>query len=746
MRLLRLELEGVGSWAQPVALDLSTLRLVAVTGPNGAGKSTLIEAIAIALYGRPVRTRQLDSLVSSGKDRLRVRLTFSHAGSTWRVTRERVRGRRSSAVLERLDAEHGEKAADDEDRWVEQARGVDPVDRALAKLLSLSREAFLTTSLLSQGDSARFCEADPRERKSLFRELLGLGRFDQMAEIAKEQRRSVEAAVAATSAEAERLEAEAALAPGFETALGELEARRQALAEQAAATRRRVEQARAARERIQALNDQAQRFEELAAQRSRAAQARRADDEAALRSAEQQLAQALRQVASIETALRSALDARTAVTATRQELESAKEAEASRAAKADAVTAQGLAARERSAGLQAALEQNEAILAEETERRGAIERGQDSCWVCGSHLDPAARRRILEQADARILELQADSERIRGELARLEATIAQLRGALRAERAEQAAAQARAEQVSKRLAGLEAEAARAGELQAALEQAKRQADEARRLADDIQERLGSRQDADPEAEELLRSAKAARDEAALLAATVPQAVAEEEEKRLEAQSSQAAEQAGELRAKLQSSQVAKRRAEELRTKLRNDERRAGALRVLERAWGPDGVPRMVAASALFELETTAAAVLEQLSSSGLQVRFALSRPSGKGEREALDIVVERDGEQLLYEVCSGGEQTRVALAVNLALAKLMRRRHGDGFDLLVADEPTALDDEGTRALTELLYGLQEEAGLVVVVTHLDAIAARLPEHIRVEPGPEGSGLEVIDAA
>jgi DNA repair exonuclease SbcCD ATPase subunit len=165
--------------------------------------------------------------------------------------------------------------------------------------------------------------------------------------------------------------------------------------------------------------------------------------------------------------------------------------------------------------------------------------------------------------------------------------------------------------------------------------------------------------------------------------------------------------------------------------------------VLERAFGRDGIPRLVVEGALGELEADIADVLGRLASTGISVHLTTEKETKKGVRETLEVVVEDShGEQAL-EMLSGGEALRVSLAVNAGLARLMRRRFGGGADLLFFDEPSALDAEGVRALVDWLWVLHDEISLIAVITHLDGVASAFEHRLVVGRGDDGSRVELL---
>jgi exonuclease SbcC len=194
-------------------VDLRGADLFALSGPTGSGKSTVIDAIVFALYGSVPRydNRNLVApVISQGKVEARVCLDFSVSGVPYRVVRvvrANAKGGGAStkeARLERLaTADHGDGVLGDRDDGdtdpgddgpqetagndvAEVLAGTpDEVTDAVTALLGLTYEHFTTCVVLPQGDFQRFLHAKPAARQDLLVELLDLGVYGRMAQLAR---------------------------------------------------------------------------------------------------------------------------------------------------------------------------------------------------------------------------------------------------------------------------------------------------------------------------------------------------------------------------------------------------------------------------------------------------------------------------------------------------------------------------------------------------------------------------------
>jgi len=82
MKPIRLEVEGLQSYVEPVVVDFEALGrygLFGIFGPIGSGKSSLLDALTLALYGLVDRVsgRSKKGVINADAARMEVRLTFS---------------------------------------------------------------------------------------------------------------------------------------------------------------------------------------------------------------------------------------------------------------------------------------------------------------------------------------------------------------------------------------------------------------------------------------------------------------------------------------------------------------------------------------------------------------------------------------------------------------------------------------------------------------------------------------------
>lgn len=165
------------------------------------------------------------------------------------------------------------------------------------------------------------------------------------------------------------------------------------------------------------------------------------------------------------------------------------------------------------------------------------------------------------------------------------------------------------------------------------------------------------------------------------------------------------------------------------------------LRQMETAYGKNGIPALlIEAHGVPQIEREASRVLEQL---GVPFRIELvtqrEKKSG-GLADTLDVVVHGPDGPLRFESYSGGEQTRLAFALRIALARLIASRRASQIGVLFLDELVYMDATGLAAVAEVLKGLTEFRS-VVLVSHDERLVDSFDSVITVVRDETGSRLE-----
>ncbi len=172
------------------------------------------------------------------------------------------------------------------------------------------------------------------------------------------------------------------------------------------------------------------------------------------------------------------------------------------------------------------------------------------------------------------------------------------------------------------------------------------------------------------------------------------------------------------------------------------------LKILERAFGKDGIPALLIEQALPEIETHANIILDRLSSGDMSVKFETQREfkdkKRDDRRETLDILIRDSAGERPYEMFSGGEAFRVNFAIRLALSRVLARRAGARLQTLVIDEGFGSQDaDGRQRLVEAINLVRTDFAKVLVITHLEELKDAFPARIEVTKTQQGSRVEVI---
>jgi exonuclease SbcC len=217
MRLHRLTFEAIGPYQGVVDIDFAALNDAGrflLEGPTGAGKSTIIDAIVYALYGgtsggqtRGAGLDRLDSDYRAPGQQPYVELVFSVGAGTYRVRRspehERLRKHGSGTTVERAKVTLAKLAHADDPVGAPMSSRADEAAAEIVAAVGLTREQFVKTIVLPQGQFARFLQAPGGERKAILERIFRTEVFqqlqDRMAELRRSARQERDAAQAAAA-------------------------------------------------------------------------------------------------------------------------------------------------------------------------------------------------------------------------------------------------------------------------------------------------------------------------------------------------------------------------------------------------------------------------------------------------------------------------------------------------------------------------------------------------------------------
>jgi exonuclease SbcC len=178
MRPVKLRASGFGALRDPVEIDFSESDFFALVGPTGSGKSTVIDAICFALFGAVPRYGEQASTaaLSSNTPEARIEFTFQCGDTTYRIVRVVRRKGATKAQLDRLD---GDGSLDET-----LASSVTDVKASVADLVGLNFDQFTKCVVLPQGQFSALLHEPAGKRTELLTKLLDHGVYRTIASAA----------------------------------------------------------------------------------------------------------------------------------------------------------------------------------------------------------------------------------------------------------------------------------------------------------------------------------------------------------------------------------------------------------------------------------------------------------------------------------------------------------------------------------------------------------------------------------
>lgn len=162
-------------------LDLTGLRLAVLCGRNGDGKSALLDAMTWAVWGEA--RGKGDALIHASKEEMLVRFDFEANGEHYEVVRKKTRN--GSAQLDFFHhAELGRKSL--------TGAGIRETEKEIVARVRMDYDTFANSAFVAQGHAGEFTAKGPKERKEVFRKILGLERYEELARAALDKRKTAD--------------------------------------------------------------------------------------------------------------------------------------------------------------------------------------------------------------------------------------------------------------------------------------------------------------------------------------------------------------------------------------------------------------------------------------------------------------------------------------------------------------------------------------------------------------------------
>ncbi len=205
MQLHHLSMTAIGPFAGTETIDFSTVGragLFLLEGPTGSGKSTIIDAITFGLYGKVAQaSADVERIHSHHADPRAVPvvvLVFETQSGIYRVRRtprfERPKSRGEGSTTAQPSVKLWRVAAPDDLTGGELlSTNIGDCDDEITRAVGLTRDQFVQTVILPQGEFATFLRARSEDKGKLLEKVFGTDFFRRV------QNEVVEAGRAATA-------------------------------------------------------------------------------------------------------------------------------------------------------------------------------------------------------------------------------------------------------------------------------------------------------------------------------------------------------------------------------------------------------------------------------------------------------------------------------------------------------------------------------------------------------------------
>lgn len=205
MQFLSLKIHNLAS-IEDATIDFTTsplkdAPLFLITGETGAGKTTLLDAICLALYSKTPRmvaessrnsySTPIDKKISFSDPRQLLRRGASEASTTLVFIGND--GARYTATWEVHRARKNPDGALGDRQWVlstDSYTWTKDIEVEITRVVGVTYDQFVKTTLLAQGEFSRFLEADETEKADILSHIIGTERYALLGQKVFEKQKS----------------------------------------------------------------------------------------------------------------------------------------------------------------------------------------------------------------------------------------------------------------------------------------------------------------------------------------------------------------------------------------------------------------------------------------------------------------------------------------------------------------------------------------------------------------------------
>jgi exonuclease SbcC len=181
----KLELKNFLSYGSEIqAIDFSRHSLICLSGKNGNGKSALLDAMTWALWGQARKVSAAvkpdEGLIRLGQTQMLVSLEFEIGPSTYRIRREFAKTYGKPYFALEFELYNSELS-----RFVSMTeKTTRQTQEKIEKTVGLDYDTFINSAFLRQGQSNEFSKKNPKERKQILSNILGFTKYDKLQQAA----------------------------------------------------------------------------------------------------------------------------------------------------------------------------------------------------------------------------------------------------------------------------------------------------------------------------------------------------------------------------------------------------------------------------------------------------------------------------------------------------------------------------------------------------------------------------------